>query len=189
MLEYLQKRTFLAWYVASFAPHFWHLRQSQKSAIDLAIKQNRRISVLELSSNVGISVGSIDTIIHEHILYSNVSARWVPKMSLETSRLAVQRNSIAAWLCTGSQCKCDAINYYQTGLGSVDTSSLQPRFGPKQLSLVRTSQWSLGWNKVWHWQICQKCGAKLATYHARNLLVCRYSSTSNAVEKVHWCPG
>ena len=29
------------------------------AAVDLAIKQNRRISVLELSSNIGVSVGSI----------------------------------------------------------------------------------------------------------------------------------
>ena len=35
------------------------------AAVDLAIKQNRRISVLELSSNIGVSVGSIDTIIQD----------------------------------------------------------------------------------------------------------------------------
>jgi hypothetical protein len=49
--------------------------QDNIAAVDLAIKQNRRISVLELSSNVGVSVGSVDTIIHEHLLYSKVSAR------------------------------------------------------------------------------------------------------------------
>src|SRR5688572_32291598 len=51
------------------------------AAVDLAIKQNRRISVLELSSNIGVSVGSIDTIIHEHLLYSKVTARWVDRKS------------------------------------------------------------------------------------------------------------
>jgi len=58
------------------------------AAVDLAIKQNRRISVLELSSNIGVSVGSIDTIIHEHLLYSKVTARWVPKMLTEQHKQA-----------------------------------------------------------------------------------------------------
>ena len=58
------------------------------AAVDLAIKQNRRISVQELSSNVGVSVGSIDTIVHEHLLYSKVSARWVPKMLTEQHKQA-----------------------------------------------------------------------------------------------------
>src|SRR3954468_7803297 len=47
------------------------------------IKENRRICVLELSSNIGVSAGSIDTIIHEHLLYSTATARWVPKMLTE----------------------------------------------------------------------------------------------------------
>jgi transposase len=34
------------------------------ATVDLAIKKNRRISVLELSSNSGVRVGTIDTIIH-----------------------------------------------------------------------------------------------------------------------------
>jgi hypothetical protein len=45
------------------------------AAVDLAIKHNRRISVLELSSNIGISVGSIDTIIHEYLLYGKITAK------------------------------------------------------------------------------------------------------------------
>lgn len=43
---------------------------------------------MELSSHVGVSVGSIDTIIHEHLLYSKVSARWVPKMLTEQHKQA-----------------------------------------------------------------------------------------------------
>ena len=58
------------------------------TAVDLAIKENRRISVLELSSNIDVSAGSIDTIIHEHLLYSNVTARWVPKMLTEQHKQA-----------------------------------------------------------------------------------------------------
>src|ERR1043165_2234155 len=115
------------------------------AAVDLAIKQNRRISVLELSSNIGVSVGSIDTIIHEHLLFSKVTARWVPKMLTEN---AVQGHYVAARQRTGSHCKCDVINNYQTGLGSVGTSPIQSRFGTKRLSLVWTSQESLGWNEI-----------------------------------------
>jgi len=54
--------------------------QDNITPVDLAIKENRRISVLELSSSIGVCAGSIDTIIHEHLLYSKVAARWVPKM-------------------------------------------------------------------------------------------------------------
>jgi len=58
------------------------------TAVDLAIKENRRISVRELSSNIGVSAGSKDIIIHEHRLYSKVTAHWVPKMLTEQHKQA-----------------------------------------------------------------------------------------------------
>lgn len=41
---------------------------------------NRRVSVAWLAAHVGISKGSIGTILHDRLGLSKVSARWVPKM-------------------------------------------------------------------------------------------------------------
>lgn len=43
------------------------------------VMENRRMTVRELSTLVGISTGSIETILHEHLNLSKVSARWVPR--------------------------------------------------------------------------------------------------------------
>jgi histone-lysine N-methyltransferase SETMAR len=42
------------------------------------IRANRRITVFELSQEVGISVGSVEEILHNELKVSKVSARWVP---------------------------------------------------------------------------------------------------------------
>jgi hypothetical protein len=42
------------------------------------IRANRRINVLELSQEVGISVGSVEEILHNELKASKVSASWVP---------------------------------------------------------------------------------------------------------------
>jgi histone-lysine N-methyltransferase SETMAR len=44
------------------------------------ILANRRITVLELSQEVGISVGSVEEILHNELKVSKVSARWVPRL-------------------------------------------------------------------------------------------------------------
>jgi histone-lysine N-methyltransferase SETMAR len=41
-------------------------------------RANRRITVLELSQEVGISAGSVKEILHNELKVSKVSARWVP---------------------------------------------------------------------------------------------------------------
>jgi len=64
------------------------VRRDNITAVDFATKEARRISVLELSSNIGVSAESRDTIIHEHLLYSKVTARWVPKMLTEQHKQA-----------------------------------------------------------------------------------------------------
>jgi hypothetical protein len=50
------------------------------------IRANRRITVLELSQEVGISVGSVEEILHNELKVSNVSARWVPRLLLNEHR-------------------------------------------------------------------------------------------------------
>jgi hypothetical protein len=41
---------------------------------------NRRITVLELSKEVGISVGSVEEILHNELKVSKVSARWFSRL-------------------------------------------------------------------------------------------------------------
>jgi histone-lysine N-methyltransferase SETMAR len=41
-------------------------------------RANRRITVLELLQEVGISVGSVEESLHDELKVSKVSARWVP---------------------------------------------------------------------------------------------------------------
>jgi histone-lysine N-methyltransferase SETMAR len=48
--------------------------------IDELIRANRRITVLELSQEVGISAGSVEEILHNELKVSRVSARWVPRL-------------------------------------------------------------------------------------------------------------
>jgi hypothetical protein len=40
---------------------------------------NRQITVCDIASNSSISIGSVETIIHEHLLLKKVSAWWVEK--------------------------------------------------------------------------------------------------------------
>jgi hypothetical protein len=40
----------------------------------------RQITVCDITSNNSISVGNVETIIHEHLLCKEVRAQWVPKM-------------------------------------------------------------------------------------------------------------
>jgi histone-lysine N-methyltransferase SETMAR len=48
------------------------------------IRANCGITVLELSQEVGISIGSVEEILHNELKVSRVSARWVPRLlSLE----------------------------------------------------------------------------------------------------------
>jgi len=44
------------------------------------IAEDRRINVREIASEVGISYGSVETIIRDHLNLSKVSARWVPRL-------------------------------------------------------------------------------------------------------------
>ena len=49
------------------------------AAIERRILSDRRVKVSELANEFQISVGSVETIIHEHLGMSKVSARWVPR--------------------------------------------------------------------------------------------------------------
>lgn len=64
-----------------------HLRRPKTSVtpdnvgtIDQLIRADRRITVRKLSEEVGISVGSVEAIVHNELKYKKVSARWVPRL-------------------------------------------------------------------------------------------------------------
>ena len=48
--------------------------------VDALIRENRRITVCELSGILNISEGSVKTIIKQHLQYSKVCARWIPRL-------------------------------------------------------------------------------------------------------------
>ena len=50
------------------------------SAVEQLVMGNRRIKVHQIAEEVGISVGSVETILHEKLGLSKVCARWVPRM-------------------------------------------------------------------------------------------------------------
>lgn len=49
-------------------------------AVRRLVEEDRRIKVFQLAEEVGISVGSVETILHDKLGLSKVCARWVPKM-------------------------------------------------------------------------------------------------------------
>jgi histone-lysine N-methyltransferase SETMAR len=65
-------------------PHAWRPSTSVNSdnilKIGELIRANQRITVLELSQEVGIIVGSVEEILHNELKVSRVSAKWVPRL-------------------------------------------------------------------------------------------------------------
>jgi len=49
------------------------------SAVEKLVMENRRIKIWEIQAETGLSYGSISRILHDELLLSKVSARWVPK--------------------------------------------------------------------------------------------------------------
>jgi len=41
--------------------------------------EDRRLTVRQIAANAGISVGSVDTILHDDLKLREVSARWIPR--------------------------------------------------------------------------------------------------------------
>ena len=72
------------------------ISQEMIDRVERLVLNNRRIKVAELASESGISNGSIYTIIHEHLVMSKVSARWVPRnlnMQDRQQRVVTSRTS------------------------------------------------------------------------------------------------
>jgi histone-lysine N-methyltransferase SETMAR len=61
-----------------------HIRPTAVTPVNIArveqvILQNRQVTVRDIAAEVNISVGSVETIIHEHLRFRKVCARWVPR--------------------------------------------------------------------------------------------------------------
>jgi len=60
-------------------PAFTAVKEDNIAAMKNVIRENRRITVVEVASLLDISVGSAHHIIHDELKFQKVCARWVPK--------------------------------------------------------------------------------------------------------------
>jgi len=60
------------------APHM-AIMDLNISRVETCILADRRVTVREIANELSLSVGSVETIIHEQLKFFKVSARWVPK--------------------------------------------------------------------------------------------------------------
>ncbi len=49
-------------------------------AVEKIILEDRRVNIRDIAEELDISVGSVETIIHERLGYRKITARWVPKL-------------------------------------------------------------------------------------------------------------
>jgi hypothetical protein len=54
---------------------------------DALIRENRRIPLKELGAMLSISVGSVEDIVKNHLLYRKVNARWVPCTLMDVNKM------------------------------------------------------------------------------------------------------
>ena len=67
------------------------------TAVECIIKDDRRVTVLEIAHTMGVGLATIDGIIHEHLNMSKVCARLVPKMltpEMKDSRVRSSEESL-----------------------------------------------------------------------------------------------
>ena len=68
--------------------------------VDALIQENRRITVHKLSGILNISDGSVKTIIKQHLQYSKVCARWIPRILMDehkSTRLQVAQSLLSRY--------------------------------------------------------------------------------------------
>jgi len=54
--------------------------------VEQMVMEDRRLTVKQTAANAGISVGSVDTILHDNLKMRKVSARWVPRMLTDENK-------------------------------------------------------------------------------------------------------
>jgi [histone H3]-lysine36 N-dimethyltransferase SETMAR len=63
------------------------------ASVSAAVAADRRVTVRELASNLGLSIGTIDRILHKELGLVKKSARWVPKLLSPEQKLERVRTS------------------------------------------------------------------------------------------------
>ena len=58
----------------------------QVAAVQRLVEEDGRVTVLKIAEKVGISSGSVSSILHKSLGLSKVSARWVPHMLTEEQK-------------------------------------------------------------------------------------------------------
>jgi len=53
--------------------------EAKVAAVLAMVKEDRQITIAQLAESLGISDGSVHTILHDHLLMSKVTTKWVPK--------------------------------------------------------------------------------------------------------------
>jgi len=48
--------------------------------------EDRRLTVKQIAANAGISIGFVDTILHDDLKMQKVSAKWVPRMLTDENK-------------------------------------------------------------------------------------------------------
>lgn len=56
-----------------------HSTDRNVAYVEGLIRENRRISIRAISENVGVSIGSVHSMVHK-LGYSKVCAQWVPRL-------------------------------------------------------------------------------------------------------------
>jgi len=54
--------------------------------VEQMVMERSRLTVKQIAANAGISVGSVDTILHDDLKKWKVSARWVPRMLTDENK-------------------------------------------------------------------------------------------------------
>jgi len=54
--------------------------------VEQMVMEDRCLNVKQIAANAGISVGSVDTILHDDLKMRKVSARWVPRMLTDENK-------------------------------------------------------------------------------------------------------
>ena len=70
------------------------VNEDKVKAVEDFIMKDRRVSVRHIAAAMDLSVGSVETIIHERLHMSKVSARWVPRMLTPEQRQVRKETSI-----------------------------------------------------------------------------------------------
>lgn len=64
------------------------------------VMQDRRIKVSQIAGELGVSEGSVITILHDHLVMSKVSSRWVPRMLSplqKQTRVEFSKENLGLW--------------------------------------------------------------------------------------------